>query len=44
VYAQHAGVLFDIKLVAIACLIVFYLRWTKDWDGRIPRTWIRFGS
>jgi lipopolysaccharide/colanic/teichoic acid biosynthesis glycosyltransferase len=44
IYAQHAGVLFDIKLVAIACLIVFYLRWTKDWDGRIPRAWIRFGS
>jgi lipopolysaccharide/colanic/teichoic acid biosynthesis glycosyltransferase len=44
VYAQHAGVLFDIKLVVIACLIVFYLRWTKDWDGRIPRAWIRFGS
>jgi lipopolysaccharide/colanic/teichoic acid biosynthesis glycosyltransferase len=44
VYAQHAGVLFDIKLVVIACLIVFYLRWTKEWDGRIPRAWIRFGS
>jgi lipopolysaccharide/colanic/teichoic acid biosynthesis glycosyltransferase len=44
VYAQHAGVLFDIKLVVIACLIVFYLRWKKDWDGRIPRSWIRFWS
>jgi len=44
VYTKHAGVLFDIKLFLIACLLVFYLRWTKDWDGRIPRHWIRFGS
>lgn len=44
IYTRHAGVLFDIKLILIACLIVFYLRWKKDWDGRIPRGWIRYGS
>ncbi|MFN2146702.1 MAG: sugar transferase, partial [Anaerolineales bacterium] len=44
IYARHASVLFDIKLIAIACLLVFYLRWTKDWNGRVPRAWIRFGS
>ncbi|MEN8241519.1 MAG: sugar transferase [Chloroflexota bacterium] len=44
VYTEHAGVLFDIKLFLIACLVVFVLRWKKDWDGRIPRRWIRFGS
>jgi lipopolysaccharide/colanic/teichoic acid biosynthesis glycosyltransferase len=44
IYARHAGVLFDIKLIAIAFLLVFYLRWTKNWDGRVPRDWVRFGS
>jgi lipopolysaccharide/colanic/teichoic acid biosynthesis glycosyltransferase len=43
-YANHANLLFDIKLIVIACLIVFYLRWKKDWDGRIPRAWLRTGK
>jgi lipopolysaccharide/colanic/teichoic acid biosynthesis glycosyltransferase len=44
IYARHAGVLFDIKLIAIAFLLVFYLRWTKNWNGHVPRSWVRFGS
>jgi lipopolysaccharide/colanic/teichoic acid biosynthesis glycosyltransferase len=43
VYAENASLLFDLKLIIIAVLIVFYLRWKKDWDGRIPRSWIRLG-
>jgi lipopolysaccharide/colanic/teichoic acid biosynthesis glycosyltransferase len=43
VYAQNVSVLFDLKIVVIAFLTVLYLRWKKDWDGRVPRSWIRFG-
>jgi lipopolysaccharide/colanic/teichoic acid biosynthesis glycosyltransferase len=43
-YAQNASLLLDIKLISIACLLVFNLRWKKDWDGRIPRAWLRAGN
>jgi lipopolysaccharide/colanic/teichoic acid biosynthesis glycosyltransferase len=41
-YVQHAGLGFDLKLIAIACAIVFWLRWNPRWDGRVPRAWIRW--
>jgi lipopolysaccharide/colanic/teichoic acid biosynthesis glycosyltransferase len=43
-YVKYASLGFDIKLIAIAFLIVFYLRWIKGWNGRVPRKWLRFGS
>jgi lipopolysaccharide/colanic/teichoic acid biosynthesis glycosyltransferase len=42
-YVRHANLGFDLKLLVIAFLVVFYLRWKKSWNGRIPRGWIRFG-
>lgn len=42
IYANHATLGFDIKLILLAFLLVFWLRWKKDWDGRIPRSWIRW--
>ncbi len=43
-YVRHASLGFDIKLLVMAFLVVFYLRWKKNWNGRIPRTWFRFGA
>jgi len=43
-YVRHASLGFDLKLLVIAFLVVFYLRWRKDWNGRVPREWLRFGS
>ncbi|MGD2156744.1 MAG: sugar transferase, partial [Anaerolineales bacterium] len=43
-YTRHSSLGFDIKLILIAFLIVFWLRWRKDWNGRLPRGWLRFGS
>jgi lipopolysaccharide/colanic/teichoic acid biosynthesis glycosyltransferase len=42
-YVRHAGLLFDLRLLAIAFLLVFYLRWKPGWDGRLPRSWLREG-
>ena len=44
IYARHANLGFDLKLLILAFLIVFWLRWRPDWDGRIPRAWMRFGT
>jgi len=40
-YVRHAGLGFDLRLLAIAFLLVFYLRWRPGWDGRIPRGWLK---
>jgi lipopolysaccharide/colanic/teichoic acid biosynthesis glycosyltransferase len=42
IYANHASLGFDIKLILLAFVVVFWLRWKKDWDGRVPRAWIRW--
>jgi lipopolysaccharide/colanic/teichoic acid biosynthesis glycosyltransferase len=42
IYANHATLGFDIKLIFLAFVLVFWLRWKKDWDGRVPRSWIRW--
>lgn len=39
-YVRHASLGFDLKLLAIAFLLVFWLRWRPGWDGRIPRSWL----
>jgi lipopolysaccharide/colanic/teichoic acid biosynthesis glycosyltransferase len=43
-YVRHAGLLFDLKLIGLAFLIVFWLRWRGDWHGMIPRRWLRAGT
>jgi lipopolysaccharide/colanic/teichoic acid biosynthesis glycosyltransferase len=43
IYARHASLAFDLKLLLLSFLLVFWLRWRKDWDGRIPRRWLRWG-
>lgn len=42
IYADHVSLGFDIKLIVLAFVLVFWLRWKKDWDGRVPRAWIRW--
>ncbi|MCK4961598.1 MAG: sugar transferase, partial [Anaerolineales bacterium] len=42
-YGRYASLGFDIKLIMLAFLLVFWLRWRKDWNGRLPRRWLRFG-
>lgn len=42
-YTRHASLGFDIKLLALAFVLVFWLRWRRDWSGRLPRAWLRIG-
>jgi lipopolysaccharide/colanic/teichoic acid biosynthesis glycosyltransferase len=39
-YLAHAGLGFDLKLLAIAFCVVFWLRWRAGWTGRLPRSWL----
>ena len=39
-YVKHAGLGLDLRLLAIAFLLVFYLRWKPGWDGKLPRGWL----
>lgn len=41
-YIQHANLGYDVKLLFLAFLITFWFRWQKDWDGRLPRNWLRY--
>jgi len=41
-YIRHASLGFDLKLLALACLITFWFRWQKRWKGRLPR-WMLHG-
>ena len=43
-YIEYTSLGFDLKLIALAFLITFWFRWQKDWEGRLPRSWLRFGS
>ena len=44
IYIRHTSLSFDIKLIFLAFLLTFWYRWQKDWNGRIPRKLIRWGS
>jgi lipopolysaccharide/colanic/teichoic acid biosynthesis glycosyltransferase len=39
-YLEHAGLGFDLKLIAVAFAVVFWLRWRQGWNGRLPRSWL----
>lgn len=43
-YIRHASLGFDIKLLVLACLVTFWFRWQKGWNGRLPRKLMRIGS
>jgi lipopolysaccharide/colanic/teichoic acid biosynthesis glycosyltransferase len=43
-YIQHASLGYDIKLLILAFLITFWYRWQNDWNGRLPRQLLRWGS
>jgi lipopolysaccharide/colanic/teichoic acid biosynthesis glycosyltransferase len=43
-YIEHTGLGFDLKLLFLAFLITFWYRWQADWDGRLPRSWLRVGA
>jgi lipopolysaccharide/colanic/teichoic acid biosynthesis glycosyltransferase len=40
IYIRHISLGFDLKLILLACLIAFWFRWQKDWNGRLPRSLI----
>jgi lipopolysaccharide/colanic/teichoic acid biosynthesis glycosyltransferase len=42
IYTKHVSLGFDIKLILLAFILVFWLRWKKGWNGRVPRAWIRW--
>jgi lipopolysaccharide/colanic/teichoic acid biosynthesis glycosyltransferase len=42
-YIRYVGLGFDFKLVCLAFLVTFWLRWQKGWDGRLPRRLLRLG-
>ena len=44
IYIRHISLAFDLKLLFLAFMVVFYLRWHADWDGHIPRRWLRWGT
>jgi len=40
IYARHASLGFDLKLIYLAFALVFYLRWKPGGADRIPRHWL----
>jgi lipopolysaccharide/colanic/teichoic acid biosynthesis glycosyltransferase len=43
-YIAYSSLGFDLKLLLLAFLITFWFRWQKDWEGRLPRRFLRYGS
>lgn len=39
-YIRHTGLGFDLKLIWLAFLVAFWLRWQRGWNGRLPRGWL----
>lgn len=42
-YIRYMSLGFDLKLLFLAFLITFWYRWQKKWNGRLPRSLLRFG-
>jgi lipopolysaccharide/colanic/teichoic acid biosynthesis glycosyltransferase len=40
-YLEHANLGFDLKLLALAVVLVFFLRWGKN--ESLPRRWLGLG-
>ena len=43
-YIRYRSLGFDLKLTMLAFLITFWYRWQDDWNGRFPRSFMRFGT
>ncbi len=43
-YIRHSSLGFDMQLILLAFLIAFWFRWQREWNGRLPRWMLRFGS
>ena len=43
-YIRYMGFAFDFKLLLLAGAITFWFRWQRGWDGRLPRSLLRFGD
>lgn len=43
-YIRYISLGFDLKLLLAAFLLTFWFRWSKGWNGRLPRLLLRFGS
>ncbi len=43
-YIRYRSLGFDLKLIMLAFLITFWYRWQDDWNGRLPRSLMRFGT
>ncbi len=43
-YIRYSGLGFDLKLAFLAFMLTFWFRWQRDWDGRLPRAFLRFGG
>jgi lipopolysaccharide/colanic/teichoic acid biosynthesis glycosyltransferase len=41
-YIERISLVFDLKLILLAFLVVFWLRWQKDWDERLPDRYLKF--
>jgi lipopolysaccharide/colanic/teichoic acid biosynthesis glycosyltransferase len=41
-YIRYLSLGFDLKLLLLACLITFWYRWQKDWNGRLPRRLLHY--
>jgi lipopolysaccharide/colanic/teichoic acid biosynthesis glycosyltransferase len=44
IYIRYRSLGFDLQLIILAFLVAFWFRWQKDWDGRLPRKWVRIRS
>jgi lipopolysaccharide/colanic/teichoic acid biosynthesis glycosyltransferase len=42
-YIQNLSLGYDLKLLFLACLVTFWLRWRKDWNGKLPHRLLRWG-
>ena len=44
IYVRNASLGFDLKLLMLALALVFWFRWQKGGQGKIPRKWFRLFS
>jgi len=44
IYVSQISVGLDLRLLTLAFLVVFWLRWQKNWNGRIPRRWLHLDN
>ncbi len=43
-FVSQISVGLDLRLLTLAFLVVFWLRWQKNWNGRIPHRWLHLDN